>query len=215
MTVVVRCLRGLEAFNDWMLAFGRQLAWVLVALMVLTILLQVVRRYVMNDALPWPEEVARAFMIWMVALVAGTGLRSGAFVAIDLLGPALPRAAGRVLNLVLLLAATALLVQLFALSIEFFERGFRTRAASFALSRAWIYLAMPVCFGSMLLVSIELALREACRLLGDEAEFPDPADPLRAPPQPARAGAPAADALVDTLVDAPGPGSAAPRVPAE
>ena len=198
-----------------MLGFGRQLAWVLVALMVLTILLQVVRRYVMNDALPWPEEVARAFMIWMIALVAGTGLRSGAFVAIDLLGPALPRTAGRVLNLVLLLAATVLLVQLFALSIEFFERGFRTRAASFALSRAWIYLAMPVCFGSMLLVSVELALREACRLLGDEAEFPDPVDPLRPPPEPAPVGASAADPPVEAPVDAPRPGSAAPRVPAE
>ncbi len=178
MTVIVRGLRLLEALNDRMLAFGRQLAWILVLLMVLTILLQVFRRYVMNDALPWPEEVARAFMIWMMALVAGTGLRGGAFVAIDLLGPVLPRVAARVLTLVLTIAVTVLLVQLLVLSIEFFQRGFRTRAASFPLPRAWIYLAMPVCFGSMLLVSIELALRELCRLCGHDEDFPDPPNPL-------------------------------------
>ena len=239
MRFLTAALHALEWTNTRLLAVGRQLAWVLVALMVLTILLQVFMRYVVGSALPWPEEVARALMIWMIALVAGTGLRSGAFVAVDLLGPALPRRAGRVLGLVLLLAACVLLVQLFVLSLEFFERGFRTRAASFALSRAWIYLAMPVCFGSMVLVAVELALRELCRLVGDEERFPSPPDPLRAPPDPelerafdvapsaapadaVRAGTAPANATPGRVApadvaDVPGAasGSAAPRLPGE
>lgn len=185
MSVIARVLRLLEAFNSRLLALGRQIAWVLVALMVATILLQVFRRYVMNDALPWPEEVARALMIWMMALVAGSGYRWGAFVSIDLLSDFLPDVFRRVFQIVLLAAALVLLVQLFVLAIEFFQRGFRTRAASFQLSRAWIYLAMPVCFGSMMLVNVELLLREVLRLLGNPDDYPTPPNPLLVEDQPA------------------------------
>lgn len=168
----------LESFNSRLLALGRHIAWILVALMVLTILLQVFMRYVVGNALPWPEEVARAFMIWMMALVAGSGYRWGSFVAIDLLGDRLPRTLARGLQLVLLMLALVLLVELFILALDFFQRGFRTRAASFKLSRAWIYLAMPVCFGSMILVNIELLLRAIGRTFGREEDYPTPPNPL-------------------------------------
>ena len=174
MGVLKKVLHGVETFNTYMLAAGRSLAWVLVLLMVACILVQVFFRYVLNDALPWPEEVARALMIWMMGLVAASGYRWGAFVAIDMVNDFLPTLLMRILKLLLLILAMAVLIQLFTLAIEFFQRGFRTRAASFHLSRAWIYLAMPVCFGSMLLVNIELVLRECGRLFGNAEEFPDP-----------------------------------------
>lgn len=177
MMALRKVLNVLETFNSYMLAAGRSVAWILVLLMVATILLQVYYRYVLDNALPWPEEVARALMIWMMALVAGSGYRWGAFVAIDLVGELLPTLIERILKLILLAIALAVLIQLFTLGIEFFQRGFRTRAASFQLSRAWIYLAMPVCFGSMLLINIELILREIGRLFGKEEDFPTPPRP--------------------------------------
>ena len=177
MATLKRLLHGLETFNTYMLAAGRQVAWVLVLLMVACILVQVFYRYVLNDALPWPEEAARAFMIWMMGLVAGSGYRWGSFVAIDLVNDYLPTLIGRILKLLLLILAMVVLMQLFVLAIEFFQRGFRTRAASFHLPRAWIYLAMPVCFGSMLLVNIELVLREFGRIFGNAEDFPDPVKP--------------------------------------
>jgi len=153
-------IRILSKLNLACATLGRSIAWILVAAMVATILLQVFCRYVLNDALPWPEEVARAFMIWMMALVAGEAYRQGSFVAIDLLQHSLPTLISSILKLLLLMVATLVLYQLFTLGLEFFQRGFRTRAASFHLSRAWIYLAMPVCFGTMLLVNVELVLEE-------------------------------------------------------
>ncbi|WP_211665112.1 TRAP transporter small permease [Leucothrix arctica] len=177
MATLKRLLHGLETFNTYMLAAGRSIAWVLVLLMVSCILVQVFFRYVLNDALPWPEEAARAFMIWMMGLVAGSGYRWGSFVAIDLVNDYLPSLIGRILKLLLLILAMVVLMQLFVLAIEFFQRGFRTRAASFHLPRAWIYLAMPVCFGSMLMVNIELVLREFGRVFGNPDDFPDPVKP--------------------------------------
>ena len=113
----------------------------------------------------------------MMGLVAGSGYRWGAFVALDMINDFLPTLLTRILKLILLLLAMVVLAQLFILAIEFFQRGFRTRAASFHLSRAWIYLAMPVCFGSMLMVNIELVLREVGRLFGNPEDFPDPVKP--------------------------------------
>jgi TRAP-type C4-dicarboxylate transport system permease small subunit len=159
MTVLHWVHARLERFNQFLMTISANVAWVLVALMVLTILLQVFFRYVLNNALPWPEEVARAFMIWMMALVSAQAYHNGSFVAIDMLHEMMPPAIARLLKLLLLVIAGLVLLRLFSLGLEFFDRGFRTRAASFKLSRAWIYLAMPVCFGTMLLVNIELILK--------------------------------------------------------
>ena len=158
MVFLDNVINRLAKINLLLARAGRSVAWILVAAMVLTILLQVFCRYVLNNALPWPEEVARALMIWMLALVAGEAYRQGSFVAIDLLHDVLPYRLSSLLKFILLVIATLVLYQLFTMGIEFFQRGFRTRAASFHLSRAWIYLPMPVCFGSMLLVNIELVL---------------------------------------------------------
>jgi len=167
MKVLHQVLKGLEKLNSAIMVVGANIAWVIVALMVLTILLQVFFRYALNDALPWPEEVARALMIWMMALVSSQAYRNKGFVAIEMLPDALPAQLGRAIKFILLVVAGLVLYKLFFLGLEFFERGFRTRAASFKLSRAWIYLAMPVCFGTMFLVNLELILKN---ILGQSTE---------------------------------------------
>lgn len=159
MAAMKSVISALESVNNTLDRVGASIAWVLVALMAASILLQVVCRYVFNAALPWPEEVARALMIWMMALVAAQAYRKGMFVSIDMIFNYLPHKVGRVIRVLLLLLAFAVLVQLFTVALEFFDRGFRTRAASFPLKRAWIYLAMPVCFGTMLLANLEMFLK--------------------------------------------------------
>ncbi|MBF0280823.1 MAG: TRAP transporter small permease subunit [SAR324 cluster bacterium] len=168
MILIDSLIKVLEKVNRIIALIGNSVAWLLVALMVASILLQVFFRYVLNNALPWPEEAARAFMIWMMAMVASSAYRSGSFVAIEMLQDVLPELMAKVLRFLLLLMAAAVLYHLFVMGIEFFQRGFRTRAASFALKRAWIYLAMPVCFGSMLLVNLELLLSAFRQIFSDQ-----------------------------------------------
>lgn len=171
MVILLSLVNYLSTINRLLHKVGRNIAWVLVALMISVILLQVFFRYVLNNALPWPEEAARALMIWMMAVVSGEAYRKGGFVAIDMLIMALPFRIASALKLVLYLMAGLVLFKLFTLGIDFFERGFRARAASIHISRAWIYLAMPVCFFTMLLSNIELCLREIGCLLGQAKDF--------------------------------------------
>ena len=56
--------------NTIILRVGRNIAWVALALMVGVILLQVFFRYILNDALNWPDEAARFLMLWMTGLIA-------------------------------------------------------------------------------------------------------------------------------------------------
>lgn len=177
--------KGLCQFNSVLLLVGRQLAWMCVALMTVIILLQVFYRYGLNNALPWPEEAARALMIWMTAFAAPTAYRYGGFVSIDMLQTYLPDILRSVLVITLLVIAGVMLVKMVDLGINFFERGFRTYTASIRLpwdqteklKRAWIYLAMPVCFAGMLLINIELLLREIGIRIGKDEDFPAPAKP--------------------------------------
>ena len=81
----------LEKINTFFLRIGRQFAWIAIFLMVIVILVQVFFRYVLNNALPWPDEVARFLMLWMTGLIAPSAYRWGGFVSIDLLERFLPK----------------------------------------------------------------------------------------------------------------------------
>ena len=52
-------LLPVQTFNDLVLPVGRGLAVICIGLMVVCILIQVFFRYVLNNALPWPDEAAR------------------------------------------------------------------------------------------------------------------------------------------------------------
>lgn len=110
MAALLALLRPLQTVNDVVLRFGKGFATLAVALMVFAILLQVFMRYVLNNALPWPEEAARFLMLWMTGLIAPLAYRRGGFVAIDMLEAALPRRISAVLSLVLLAISLMVLV---------------------------------------------------------------------------------------------------------
>ena len=75
MAAIVIALRGLAWINTILLRIGRNFAWVAMGLMVLIICLQIVFRYVFNNALPWPDEAARFLMLWMTGLIAPSAYR--------------------------------------------------------------------------------------------------------------------------------------------
>ncbi len=107
--MIMAVLRPITAVNTILLRIGRNVAWVCLALMVVVILLQVVFRYVFNNALAWPDEAARFLMLWMTGLIAPSAFRRGGFVAIDMVPRALSRNVGLVLAIVLLLLSFAVM----------------------------------------------------------------------------------------------------------
>lgn len=178
-------VKPLSAFNGITLKIGRGIGVVAVGLMVFAILIQVVFRYVLNNALPWPDEAARFCMLWMTGLMAPTAFRRGGFVAIDMLSMALPRIAGQLLTLVLLFMS--LLVLVFAVKIGWSEvTGFGGKFTTaslylptsvafdefFRVPRSWMMLSLLVGFVMLTIVNVELILRSVVTMLGGEDDLP-------------------------------------------
>ncbi|MEL6889374.1 MAG: TRAP transporter small permease [Pseudomonadota bacterium] len=183
MGLLLTVLAPISWVNGALLKIGRGIGIAAIAAMVAAILIQVVARYVFNNALPWPDEAARFCMLWMTGLMAPTAFRRGGFVALDLVSGLLPKAAATVLSLILLLISLAILVV--ALPIGFSEvTGFGGRFATaslylptfdgwFRVPRSWMMLSLLVGVVLLLMVNIELILRSIVTMLGGGDRLPD------------------------------------------
>ena len=178
MTALLVVCNGLGLANGALLALGRWIGAACLGLMVLVILTQVFFRYVLNSALPWPEEASRFLMLWSTALMAPTAFRRGGFVAIDMIIRMLPRMVATALSLFLL--GVTILVLWIALGIGWsevtglggrFETDSLRVPASLDLSvwmkvpKAWMMASLLVGVALLLLVAIELTLRNLFALI--------------------------------------------------
>jgi len=184
MAVLLGLIAPLQALNT---ALGRLGHWVTViamALMVAVIVLQVFFRYGLNSALPWPDEAARFFMLWMTGLIAPVAYRRGGFVAIDMLEEAIPRKAAEILNLILLLIGLSVLAMAVRLGLDHVSSGWLFNSSSLRLplqliglesvrlKLAWMYMAVLVGVILLLIVNIELILRQIVKIMGAEDRLP-------------------------------------------
>jgi TRAP-type transport system small permease protein len=174
---------GLGAVNATLLALGRWLGATCVGLMVAIILVQVFFRYVLNDALAWPEEAARFLMLWMTGLMAPSAFRRGGFVSIEMLVRFLPRGPAAALTIVLLALSLAVLV--IGIQISWSEvTGLGGRFTTDSLSvpkpdfsgwvkvpKSWMMASLLLGLGLLISVCVELMLRAFARLTGNETRL--------------------------------------------
>ena len=192
--IVEVTLEGLDTINTRALLLGRKIGLVALGLMVLVILAQIFFRYVLNNALPWPEEAARGLMIWMMALVAPSAYRYTGFVSIDMLHEYIPARLKNYLILsILLLCSFVSVIMLqhawshFSAPLLFDSSGLNRLLQDTGINQllgtkiqfrtAYIYLAMSVLLMLILMVSLELILRQLARIIWGNERFPIPKIP--------------------------------------
>jgi TRAP-type C4-dicarboxylate transport system permease small subunit len=178
MKALLAACNGLGVVNGALLALGRWIGAVCLGLMVVAILVQVFFRYALNNALPWPEETSRFLMLWSTGLMAPTAFRRGGFVAIDMVVRLLPRVVATLLS-VFLMVVTVLLLWI-ALGIGWsevtgiggrFETDSLRVPVSLDLSvwmkvpKSWMMASLLVGVALLLLVAVELALRNLYALI--------------------------------------------------
>ncbi|MEO0764779.1 MAG: TRAP transporter small permease subunit [Pseudomonadota bacterium] len=183
MGLLLAVLAPMGAVIGLVLKIGRAIGIVAIAVMVVAILIQVVARYVFNNALPWPDEAARFCMLWMTGLMAPTAFRRGGFVALDMISGFMSDRVAAVLSLILLLISV--LILFFAVQIGFSEvTGFGGRFATaslylptfdgwFRVPRSWMMLSLLVGVVLLFVVNIELILRSLVTMMGGGDRLPD------------------------------------------
>ena len=129
----------------------------------------------------WTEEGARFGMLWMTGLMAPLAYRMGGFVSIDMLERALPRAASAVLSLILLVIALWVLVIAWDKGLNNHVDTISGRGCSSSLrwpfgfeigkcgnrfQNSYQYASLWVGVNLLILVNIELMIRQVITLLG-------------------------------------------------
>ena len=180
--------RGLFTLNTIILRLGRKLAWISIGLMVIMILIQVFFRYGLNSALPWPDEAARFFMLWMTGLIAPSAYRWGGFVSIEMLFNILPSKIIKVLTLILLMISLMVLIVGLDFGIKHVDSGWLFESSSMKwplfligiesskIKLAWMYMSIPVGLLMMTLVNIELILKNFILIFNPKIELPKDPD---------------------------------------
>ena len=179
MSLLIFIMQVLCKFNNFILRICRNLGVLAVVLMVVAILIQVFFRYILNNALPWPDEAARFCMLWMTGLMAPTAFRRGGFVAIDFINQFIPSIINVILSMVLLLLS--LLVLITSVQIGYAEvTGFGGRFATaslyipvsidlqnwYRIPRSWMMMSLLIGCVLLILVNLELIGRNIIFRLG-------------------------------------------------
>ena len=185
MRALVGLSRLFAFINANVLAIGCWLGALCILLMVLIIIAQVFFRYVIGNALTWPEEAARFLMLWSAGLMIGTAYRRGGFVAIELLVALLPRVLRHLLTLVLLGLAMAILWKAWNIGLREvtgLAGRFGTDSLNiptswdfstwFKVPKSWQMASMLAGIGALLVITVELMLREVISLLGGARDLP-------------------------------------------
>jgi len=182
--ILLKIYNILEYLNSFMLKIGRNLAWIAIFLMVIVILLQVFFRYVLNNALPWPDELARFLMLWMTGFIAPSAYRWGGFVSIEMLPQLLPKFLENMLIIFLLVLSLTILLIGFQLGLQHIKIGWIFNSSSLkvpldliggeqkSIKLAWMYMSLPVGIFLLILVNIELILKKIILTFNTEINLP-------------------------------------------
>ncbi|MBI1171964.1 TRAP transporter small permease subunit [bacterium] len=151
--------------------------------MVVIIIVQVFFRYVLNDALAWPEEASRFLMLWMTGLMAPTAFRRGGFVSIEMLVRFLPQRPAALLTILLLGLSLLVLVvgarigwsEVTGLGGHFTTDSLSVPSLDFKtwskVPKSWMMASLFVGLVLLISVCVELILRALTTLAGGAARL--------------------------------------------
>ncbi len=171
VAAAARLINALDAVNGLIGASCKFLACALISLITAAVFGGVVMRYVFNAPLEWQEELPKFAMVWMTFLGAVFVYRQRHHIVLDMLPRALPpRLAALLQLLITMVSATVLLVFLtYGLAAAESAKGQRIILLE-SLSLFWVYLAVPLGSGLLLLAVLQDSLRFAVRIFHPEFE---------------------------------------------
>ena len=174
----MQLILAVEAINRRLLAACRWGVVLLVAAITVVVALGVFFRFVLNNSLPWTEEVAKFVMVWLAFIGAPVVLKEGGHIAIDFIPARLPVRLGHALLLVIQIVVMVVLAVLVYQGWALAWNALPQVAATVEVSLFYIFLAVPIGSALMLTVALELMLRQAVAIRSPGAlpDGPAPGD---------------------------------------
>lgn len=156
-------------------ALDRAIDFVLAALLVAmaaVVFIQVFFRYVLEAALPWPEETARIIIVWLSFLGAYMAMRERKHIGFGVLVEKLPPRPRAVVNLIGRLLVIGFLVVVVKEGARFVREHVDIPMPYTDVSTGWVvYSVFPVA-GALMLFQSLVDIAEAVRNLGSRGKGP-------------------------------------------
>ncbi|MBO3761615.1 TRAP transporter small permease [Ciceribacter sp. L1K22] len=156
-------LNVLERSANALASIASAVARVLLIIIAAVLFTQVLLRYGFGFSLPWPEEVSRYLMIWVVMLAGSLLVKDEQLVRVDFFDVFWPTWLIGYRNAFFRLLLVCLLAVLVWKGLDNSLFGLRRQSVTIGLSFFWIYLAVPVGAGLMMFQMLILALRDILR----------------------------------------------------
>lgn len=137
----------------------------LFVVVVASVLLGVITRYVFNAPLLWTGQLGLLSFVWMFSLSAAGAWRKNMHIGVDLLSNFLPLRAQIIQKLVIHLVAAVILVLSIYFAVILTSETTKV-LQTLSTHYVWVYSAMPVGFSLMLLHSVEEISKHVRGLFG-------------------------------------------------
>jgi TRAP-type transport system small permease protein len=125
----------------------------LVALVVI-VALGVVYRYFLQSSLSWGTEVPSLLLVWLVFLGSVVAYHERSHIAFTIVTDALPPALGRWSEVLVLLVTLVFFAIMAWLGLQLTQQTTTSLTPALRISQAWIYGAVPVASGLIVLMSL-------------------------------------------------------------
>lgn len=164
----------LHAFDRLMDGITAVTRWVMLVMTVgifAIILVTVVTRYLFGFVLSWSEEVPRYLLVWISLLGTALAVERKDHIGFDAIFNRLPAGVRRVLGVVLDLGIAFVALVMLYYGVDFVRMFGTDLMESIPLTNFWLYIAMPISGGLILLYLARMELR---RLRGMEPQADAP-----------------------------------------
>lgn len=128
----------------WLRHAEETVSVLLLALLFLSIALQVVTRFVFSNPPFWTEEAARYLFVWLVAIGAAEAVRARSHIAMDIFTLLLPVRPRIILGILLNTVIIACLLLLVWYGLFGTLRAHRVMSVAIGVPESWLYGALPV-----------------------------------------------------------------------
>ncbi|MCG8480630.1 MAG: TRAP transporter small permease [Spirochaetales bacterium] len=141
-------------FTDQFWKLVEAITLIVFVVMLLLTISQIIFRYVLSISVPWTEEAARWFYVWQIFLGSALALRERIHLKVTLVTDRFsPRVAAGV-HVGTLLLEVVFFTGILVGSVMMMGSIRNVTAGSFSISMVYLYLALPISFGLMVLVSL-------------------------------------------------------------
>ncbi|SPF81522.1 TRAP transporter small permease [Pseudoprimorskyibacter insulae] len=148
-----------DKISRWIGALLNVLIGSMLFVMCAVIAWQVFARYVLNNASSWSEEVARIMMTWIVMMGSAVVIRSGGHITVTVVIDRMPPAMRRAVLWIRDIAMFLTLIVIAKSGFEFAQLNAVQLSAAMDLPMVYIYAALWIGAGLMLLMLLLVRLR--------------------------------------------------------